>query len=374
MTDRDEFFTPEEVDRQIERVSQFKEGERADAEVMAYLRSVYGMDTSQEREMLDRIWNRIAGAIPSEEHKHEHEKEIYMNQQTQYSNMGRSRPPRRRASLMQRLGVLAAAVFLVALVGSLAIVFYAVRHNNGGSASGNPTSTPITTHVPFKVTSVDMSVTPGSIAGIICGTNLTVTYMATFHAPSNSAGGVVQFSYTVNNGRSQSMASINFSPGETTKTYAFTSSGALSADHTYPGLGGVEVTSPNQLISSRVAPTGQCTPEAAFQVTKIDMAVSPTSISGLACGTSLVVTYTATIHVAANSPGGTVQFSYTVNNGRGQSMASINFSPGETTKTYTFTWSGALPVDHTYPGLGGIDVTSPNQLISTLVEPTGKCS
>ncbi len=376
MAYQDEFFTPREVDRQIERVSQLKEGERTDAEAIAYLRSFYRTDTHQERETLDRMWNRIAGAIPSEEYKKDHEKEIYMkDQQTQYSNMGHLRPqPPRRTSLMQRLGMLAAAVLLVALVGSIAFVFYAARHSNGGTASGNPTSTPTAARVPLKVTSVDMSVTPTSIAGLTCGTNLTVTYMATFHVPSNSAGGIVQFAYTVNNGRGQSMASINFKPGETTKTYMFTWSGALPADHTYPGPGGVEVTSPNQLISPLVGPTGQCTPGAAFHVTTIDMAVSPTSISGLACGSSLVVTYTATIHVAPNSPGGTVQFGYTVNNGRGQSMASVKFGPGETTKTYTFTWSGTLPADHTYPEPGGIDVTSPNQLISPLVGPTGMCS
>src|SRR5437660_12276064 len=104
------------------------------------------------------------------------------------------------------------------------------------------------------------------------------------------------------------------------------------------------------------------------------MAVSPTSIQGLSCGTSTVVTYTAIIHVRANSAGGTVQFNYTVNNGRGQTPASITFSPGQTTRTYTFTWSGTLPADHTYPGPGGIQVTSPNQLTSQLVAPTGTCS
>jgi hypothetical protein len=103
------------------------------------------------------------------------------------------------------------------------------------------------------------------------------------------------------------------------------------------------------------------------------MAVSPISIQGLACGTSIVVTYTATIRVAANSPDGTVQFSYTVNNGRSQTAASVKFAPGETSKTYSFTWSGALPADHTYPGPGGIQVTSPNQLISPMVAPTGTC-
>ncbi len=245
-----------------------KEGDRTDAEVIAYLRSFYRKDTRQQQEMLDRVWNRIAQAAPSEHYVQEHEKEIYMQDlQTQNNRIGRLRPqgPQRprRASLVQRLGTLAAAVFLVALVGSMAIVFYAARHTNGGSASPHPTptltSTPKTAPAPLKVTSVGISVTPRSIAGITCGTNLTVTYTAIFHVTPKSAGGTVQFSYTVNNGRGQNMASLNFGPGETTKTYTFrTWSGALPADHTYPGPGGIEVTSPNQLISPLVGPTGMC--------------------------------------------------------------------------------------------------------------------
>ena len=378
MAEKDEFFSPEEVDRQIESTSQFKEGDRRDAEAMAYLRSFYQADAQQDQETLDRIWNRIAGATLFEQDTQESEKELPMqNPQTQYGAraMGNSRGSHpRRTALMQRLGMLAAAVFLVALVGSMAIVFYAIRHNNGGAASPNPTPPLSTARVPLKVTSVSMSVTPGSIAGLSCGTNLTVTYTALFHVRPNSVGGTVQFNYTVNNGRGQTPACITFGQGETTKTYTFTWSGALPADHTYPEAGGIQVTSPNQLTSSLVGPTGQCTSSAAFHVTQVDMTVSPTSIQGLSCGTSIVVTYTATIHVAANSPGGTVQFSYTVNNGRGQNPASITFSPGQTVRTYTFTWSGALPADHTYPGPGGIQVTSPNQLTSSLIGPTGMCS
>jgi hypothetical protein len=378
VAEKDEFFLPEEIDRQIERVSQFKEGDRIDAEAMAYLRSFYQADAQREQKALDRVWDRIAGATFYEQNTQENEKVLPMqNTQKPYgaSDMGTSRESHpRRSLLMQRLGILAAAVFLLALVGSLALVFYAVRHNDGGTASPNPTSTPSTARVPLKVTSVSMSVTPASIAGLSCGTNLTVTYTATIHVVPDSSGGTVKFNYTVNNGRSQTPASINFNPGETTKSYTFTWSGALPADHTYPGLGGIQVTSPNQLTSPLVAPTGQCASLAAFQVTKVDMTVSPTSIQGLSCGTSIVVTYTATIHVAANSPGGTVQFSYTVNNGRGQTPASITFSPGQTTRTYTFTWRGVLPADHTYPGPGGIQVTSPNQLTSPLVAPTGICS
>ena len=384
MAEKDEFFLPEEVDRQIERVSQFKEGDRVDAEAMAYLRNFYQADAQHEQVTLDRIWNRIAAANLFKQVSQESEKERSMqnplqnplqNLQTPYGigamrSTRESRP--RRSSFIQRLGLLAAVVFLVALVGSMAIVFYAARHN-GGVGSPNPTSPISTSRVPLKVTSVTMSVAPGSIAGVACGTNLTVTYTAVFHVRPNSVGGTVQFNYTVNNGRGQTPASIFFNPGETTKTYTFTWSGALPADHTYPQQGGVQVTSPNQLTSPLVAPTGQCA-SAKFQVTNITMAVSPTSIQGLSCGTSIVVTYTATIHVAANSPGGTVQFSYTVDNGRGQTPASIFFNPGETTKTYTFTWSGALPADHTYPQQGGIQVTSPNQLTSPLVAPTGTCS
>ena len=378
MAEKDEFFLPEEVDRQIERVNQFKEGDRRDAEALAYLRSFYQTDAQQEQDTLDRIWNRIAGATLFEQETQESEKELPMqNPPTHYSAraLGNSRGSHpRRTALMQRLGLLAAAVFLLALVGSMALVFYAVRHTQGGTASPHPTPAISTARVPLKVTSVSISVTPGSIAGFSCGTNLTVTYTALFHVRPNSVGGTVKFNYTVNNGRGQIPASITFTPGETTKSYTFTWSGALPADHTYPEPGGIEVTSPNQLTSSLVGPTGQCTSLAAFQVTNVGMAVSPTSIQGLSCGTSIVVTYTATIHVAANSPGGTVQFSYTVNSGRGQTPASVTFSPGQTVRTYTFTWSGALPADHTYPGPGGIQVTSPNQLTSPLVAPTGMCS
>jgi hypothetical protein len=382
VAENDEFFSAGEVDRQIERVSQFKEGDRRDAEAMAYLRSYYQTDAKLEQETLDRIWNRIASAPLFEQDMQASEKELPMqnplqNPQTQYDAgaMGSSRGSHSRSSpLFQRLGTLAAAVLLVALVGSMAIVFYAVRHPNGGTGSPHLPSATSTARVPLLVTSVSMSVTPESIAGVSCGTNVTVTYTAVFHVKPKSAGGTVQFNYTVNNGRGQTPASITFSPGQTTKSYTFTWSGALPADHTYPGPGGVQVTSPNQLTSSLVGPTGQCRSSAAFQVTKVDMTVSPTSIQGLSCGTSVVVTYRATIHVAANSPGGTVQFSYTVNNGRGQTPASITFSPGQTIRTYTFTWSGALPADHTYPGPGGVQVTSPNQLTSPLVAPTGMCS
>ncbi|HLJ35254.1 MAG TPA: hypothetical protein VKU38_16495 [Ktedonobacteraceae bacterium] len=394
MSNQDDFFTPEEVDRQINQVIQHREGEQADAEVIACLRSFYGIDTQQEQGMLDRVWSRIEdAAFPLQDNLQQRQKRerggiTMQNQPALVSNMATHR---RSTTLMQRLSVLAAVIFLVALVGSMAILFYSIRHNAGGPATGGPkpgpsitavpptstplpTPTPTTRPVPFKVTSVAISVTPGSIADIACGTNLTVTYMATIHVMPHGPGGTVQFGYTVNNGRSHNTASVTFAPGETSKTYSFMWSGALPADHTYPEPGGIDVTSPNQLLSSLVGPSGTCVSTSAFVVTGVNMAVSPVSIQGLTCGTSIVVTYTATIHVATNGPGGIVQFSYTVNNGRGQNPASVTFASGETSKTYSFTWSGALPADHTYPEPGGIDVTSPNQLLSPLVGPSGTCN
>jgi hypothetical protein len=169
----------------------------------------------------------------------------------------------RRSSLRQRLGSLAAVAVVLVLVGSMALVFNAVRSANGGAAPAHPTSTTIISPAALRVRSVTMAVAPASIAGTSCGTNVTVTYTATIMVTPRSSGGTVQFSYTVNNGRGQTPASVTFAPGETTKTYTFTWSGALPDDHTYPAPGGIQVTSPNQLTSPLVGPTGQCAPAAA---------------------------------------------------------------------------------------------------------------
>ncbi len=132
MTGKDEFFLPEEVDRQIESVRQLKEGDYIDAQALAYLRSYYQTDAQQEQETLDRIWHRIAGATHLEQDTQESEQELPMQHpQTQYGAriLGSSRgSQQQRNSLMQWLGILAAAIFLLALVGSMAMVFYAVRH------------------------------------------------------------------------------------------------------------------------------------------------------------------------------------------------------------------------------------------------------
>ena len=111
-----------------------------------------------------------------------------------------------------------------------------------------------------------------------------------------------------------------------------------------------------------------------FTVTSIDMSVSPTTVSLWKCGSFIQVAYNAVFHVISGPNGGTIVFSYTINNGRSQTPEKLTILPGQHLTNFTFTWQGSLPVDHTYPGLGGVQVTSPNSIQSQMVSPTGTCS
>ncbi len=65
------------------------------------------------------------------------------------------------------------------------------------------------------------------------------------------------------------------------------------------------------IFTSTPAPTTTPVPTStpvAFAVTSVDLAVSPSDITGTACGTSVTFTYTATFHIPANTAGGTIQF------------------------------------------------------------------
>src|SRR5262249_25942954 len=156
----------------------------------------------------------------------------------------------------------------------------------------------------------DMTVSPKSLSGYACGSNLTVTYTATFHFPANNAGGQVAFEYSTNNGRGTTQAELTVKPGLSVFVYQFTWSGSLPADHTMPEPGGVIVTSPNSLASALVGPSGSCMDtSAAFSILSVNVVASP-ALTGHACGTMFTEVYTATFHIAPNSPGGTIVFTY----------------------------------------------------------------
>ena len=157
-------------------------------------------------------------------------------------------------------------------------------------------------------------------------------------------------------------------------SYAFTWQGTLYADNVYPGLGGVLTSSPNEVHSPSVQPAGTCVSSAAFKVTKIDLSVSPSSLVGMSCNSSVTFTYSVTFHVAPNSPGGTIQFMDTTTNGRSSTNSSVTASAGTMTVTYKLTSSGVLSSDHTFPGIAEVITTSPNQVNSPQVKPAGQCS
>ncbi|GCF10611.1 hypothetical protein [Dictyobacter arantiisoli] len=109
-------------------------------------------------------------------------------------------------------------------------------------------------------------------------------------------------------------------------------------------------------------------------VMSVDIALDHPTIRNIACGANMTETYTATFHFPANNAGGQVNFTYTTNNGRGSQPASLSVHRGQTSATYTFSWSGQLDASNTLPGRGGVMVTSPNAYTSDLVAPLGPCN
>jgi hypothetical protein len=103
------------------------------------------------------------------------------------------------------------------------------------------------------------------------------------------------------------------------------------------------------------------------------MTVSPTTTSIWTCGSYIQVVYNAIFHVVSGPSGGVIEFSYTLNNGRSETPEKLTIIPGQRESNFVFSWQGPLPADHTYPGPGGVMVTSPNQITSQTVSPAGAC-
>jgi hypothetical protein len=122
----------------------------------------------------------------------------------------------------------------------------------------HPLSMIMTNAAPFRVTSIDLSVTPTTVSIWKCGSFIQVVYNAVFHVNSGPKGGTMVFSFTVNNGRSQTPEKLTILPGQHQTNFVFTTQQSLPRDHTFPAPGGVFVTSPNPIQSQRVLPAGRC--------------------------------------------------------------------------------------------------------------------
>lgn len=115
--------------------------------------------------------------------------------------------------------------------------------------------------IPFAVSSVELAVSPSSVANFTCGSTVTFTYTTTFHVQAGTAGGTVQFLYTWNNGRASPSGTVAVAPnGPSTVTFTYTATGRVGPAYAFPGIAQVEVTSPNEVKSPQVLVTGTCTP------------------------------------------------------------------------------------------------------------------
>jgi zinc-ribbon domain len=171
------------------------------------------------------------------------------------------------------IGLIVVVVILLLAIGGF-FIFSNQKNNPSPATTPTPgviptptptptpgtTPTPTPTSVPFQVTTIDMSVNPLTIAGMSCGTQLTVTYTATFNVLPKGPGGAVQFTYTTDGGRTTKTGLVQFNPGQTSKQFQFTSSGTLALNGAFPGSGQVTMTSPNVVSSQTAIPSGSCTP------------------------------------------------------------------------------------------------------------------
>lgn len=151
------------------------------------------------------------------------------------------------------------------LIAGLSLALFVLAGCGNGNLSETtsflstiPSSPSNSATAPFNVTSVGLTVKPDSIAGLACGTPITLHYTAIFHIAPKGPGGTIQFGYTTNNGRSETAGSVVVVPGQTITTYKFSVTGTLYPDHTFPGVAIVMTHSPNTVQSPGVKPTGAC--------------------------------------------------------------------------------------------------------------------
>lgn len=202
MSTDDEFFTPEHVDEQIDflshKRSQNLPATLPAARIISYLRQFYRKSEQKQIDPLERAWKRIIdthkliqphlqeeGQILSmQDFPKEREKPGYVQ------NPQRVSPASRRRSLIQRLGVLAAVVFLCTLIGGMVLILNASK-NGAPRVQPDPTSqlgsggTPQPTP-PHPITGGKCSLDTHKTAPRKSSTSVPGLYIFGFYAPSSN--------------------------------------------------------------------------------------------------------------------------------------------------------------------------------------------
>ncbi len=131
MNTRDEQFTPDDVDEQIHHLAQVQHDQFPMTPGMQLIRDLHSLHQEDAR-IAERVWNRLetyaalGERITEKEHLVERQKSHPERKQL-VGNTDFNSPT--KGSLYPRLGMLAATLFLVLLVGSMAFVFNAAHQN-----------------------------------------------------------------------------------------------------------------------------------------------------------------------------------------------------------------------------------------------------
>ena len=141
MAEHDDLFTLEQVDEQIEQLSQSHHqrpplsqatpGER----LIRALARDYQLEAEEDALSLRRAWERVAEAEQQEQRTRRNEHVRLIEMQTSQDRMPDIPAYRTRRTVWQRIGILAAVVFLTILVGSMALVFNLAHHGENGSGT-----------------------------------------------------------------------------------------------------------------------------------------------------------------------------------------------------------------------------------------------
>lgn len=241
------------------------------------------------------------------------------------------------------------------------------------SPTPSPKATTALTPVPPHVTGVVIALNPGTFSNLACGAAINLTFNATITIAAGSTGGSLPYTWNINH--TSIPENATFAAGQTSKSVTYTlSKYAVQLNSASLVSGSITVgQSGSSITSSTIGTTGTCILPGPFVVHSIALSVSPSSIEGLACGSTLTVTYTATITIGPNSNAGSVQLAWTIANST--SRSSTYFAPAQTVKTITITDTGKLVAGNSngFPRRISLASTSPNAVSSATVKPTGLC-
>lgn len=257
----------------------------------------------------------------------------------------------------------------------LFFVLFGIVGCGGSSTSAPPTPTDDTQATadttPLHIKSVTTTVSPNTLSGVTCGSNTDFTFSSVITVDEGSGGGTV--SYTWNIGSNHIPGTLTLAENEMSKTVTYTLKGVSSS--AAPSLSGsLTVNNAGAITTSTPATvSGLCTLSGGkFQVTNLTISVSPASVTGIVCDNYVTFVYTATVTVTPNTNGGTVVLKWNFS-ATPVTMTFGPYVPGQNTRTITYSLTGKLIHNQTFPPNGSIASSLPNVVNAGPVKPYGPC-